>query len=69
MSCGETIDLTDDQPEGPPKGPPSEAKGPQADPHSGDNLAAQGTLISRLFINSILTQTSKAQRYLDALDK
>ena len=65
-SSAEVIDLTNDlQP-----GPPGRQQGRLADPHSGDNLANQpGSSLANLFIGPILAQESKAQRYLDALDR
>ena len=63
-SSAQVIDLTDElQP-----GPPGRQQGRLAEPHSGDNLANQpGSSLANLFIGPILE--SKAQRYLDALDR
>lgn len=65
-SSAQVIDLTNDsQP-----GHPGRQQGRLADPHSGDNLANQpGSSLANLFIGPILAQESKAQRYLDALDR
>lgn len=62
-STGDVICLSDDDAQ-------AATTRPTADPHSGDNYGQQRAVdISNLLIRPILSQESRAKRYLDALDR